>query len=214
MIRRKGPHAATESRKRDIIRAALKCFSEIGFSVTSMEDIRRLSGASTGSIYHHFKGKEQLAAAVYLEGIRDYQSGLIEIFQGAHDAHDGIRAIMGHHLGWVQANPEWSRYLFQKRHSDFPASTESEIAGMNRELARSASEWFGRHIRVGTLRKLPLDIYMSLILGPCMEHTRQLLSGHAVTGTDRAVDELAEAAWRSLAAAPEHTGSSPQGGNA
>lgn len=200
MKRRKGPHANTESRKRDIILAALKCFSEIGFSVTSMEDIRRQSGASTGSIYHHFKGKEQLAAAVYLEGIREYQAGLMEIFRGDRDAHDGIRAIVEHHLCWVRDNPEWSRYLFQKRHSDFLASTESDISGMNRDLAGSASVWFSRHIRAGKLRKLPQDIYMSLILGPCMEHTRQYLSGHAVTGTGRAVDELAEAAWRALAA--------------
>ncbi|HPI92541.1 MAG TPA: TetR/AcrR family transcriptional regulator [Deltaproteobacteria bacterium] len=199
MKRRKGPHASTESRRRDIILAALKCFSEIGFSVTSMEDIRRQSGASTGSIYHHFKGKEQLAAEVYLEGIREYQAGLIEIFQSSRDAKEGIRALIEHHLKWVETNAQWSRYLFQMRHSDFLASTESDISGMNRDLAGSASEWFSRHIGAGKLRKLPQDIYMSLILGPCMEHTRQYLSGHAVTGTDRAVDELAEAAWRALA---------------
>ncbi len=33
-----------------------------------MEDIRKLSGASIGSIYHHFANKELLARALYLEG--------------------------------------------------------------------------------------------------------------------------------------------------
>ena len=31
--------------------------------------------ASIGSIYHHFRSKEQLAAALYVEGLRDYQEG-------------------------------------------------------------------------------------------------------------------------------------------
>jgi AcrR family transcriptional regulator len=33
--------------------------------------VRELSGASTGSIYHHFGDKEGLAAALYIEAMRD-----------------------------------------------------------------------------------------------------------------------------------------------
>ncbi len=200
MKRPKRNHAGTEGRKRDIIRAALTCFSEIGYSRTSMADIRDHSRASTGSIYHHFKSKDQLAAAVYLEGIRDYQAGIIKVFQNDQDARGGIHAIIEHHLRWVEANQEWSRYLFRKRHSGLPASTEEAIDGMNRELMKSATVWFERHMEAGTLRRLPLDIYISLILGPCMENTRQYLSGQAVTETGPAVHELAEAAWRAVAA--------------
>jgi AcrR family transcriptional regulator len=199
MKKRKGPHAKTESRKRDIIQAALRCFSEIGFSETSMEDIRRQSGASTGSIYHHFNGKEPLAAAVYLEGIRDYQTGLIEVFQGDQGAREGIKLLIDHHLRWVEANVQWSRYLFQKRYSGFMSSTEELIASMNRELMEHASRWFSRHIRAGTIRRMPGDVIMSMILGPCMEFTRQYLDGHTVTKIGTTVEVLAEATWRSLA---------------
>jgi len=40
-----------------------------------MADIRVRARASIGSIYHHFRSKEQLAAALYVEGLRDYQEG-------------------------------------------------------------------------------------------------------------------------------------------
>ena len=42
------------------------------------------------------------------------------------------------------------------------------------------------------------DIYISIILGPSMEFTRQYLSGHTRTTMDKAMDHLCEAAWRSL----------------
>ena len=69
-------YAGTESRRKQIILTALACFVEMGFVDTTMEDIRVRSKSSNGSIYHHFKSKDQLAAAVYLEGIIDYQEGM------------------------------------------------------------------------------------------------------------------------------------------
>ncbi|MBO0795388.1 MAG: helix-turn-helix transcriptional regulator, partial [Ktedonobacteraceae bacterium] len=39
-----------ESRRQAILEAALACFASKGFTETTMEDIRKLSGASMGSI--------------------------------------------------------------------------------------------------------------------------------------------------------------------
>ncbi len=199
MRQKKGRHTGTDSRRRDIVNAALNCFSEIGFSETSMEDIRRHSGASTGSIYHHFKSKEQLAAEVYIEGIHNYQEGIIDALAGCEDAREGIFALISHHLRWMEENKEWSRFLFQKRHSVFMASAEEKIAVMNSEFGKNISKFFLRHIHAGTIRALPSDIIISLVFGPCMEFTRQYFSGHSCTAVDEAVRQVSEAVWRALA---------------
>jgi hypothetical protein len=65
---------------------------------------------------------------------------------------------------------------------------------------RHAGGWFSGHIRTGTLRDLPNDIYISIILGPCMEFTRQYLSGQTRTTMDQAIYHLGEAAWQALKA--------------
>lgn len=200
MKARKGTHTGTDSRRSTIIRAALACFSEIGFSETSMADIREHSKASTGSIYHHFKSKEQLASRVYLEGIRDYQACLMAALKDKQGAKEGICALVEHHLKWVRDNGEWSRYLFQKRHFAFMSDTEEEIASLNRELMRHTGGWFSEHVKTGTLRDLPSDICMSIILGPSMEFTRQYLSGHTRTTMELAMVHLCEAAWQALKA--------------
>ena len=39
-------------------------------------DDSRKSGASTGSLYHHFRNKEAIASAIYIEAMADSFSGL------------------------------------------------------------------------------------------------------------------------------------------
>ena len=199
MKQKKGSHAGTENRRRDIIRAALACFSEIGFAETSMADIRQRSKASTGSIYHHFKSKEQLASQVYLEGISDYQSGLIEELEKHNEAEKAIYSIVSYHLNWIRNNPQWSSYLFQKRHSEFMPTVENDLLRLNREFIQRTNNWISLWIKAGAVKDLPPDIILSIILGPCMEYTRQFLSGQANSEIDSAIAQLSEAVWRAIA---------------
>ncbi len=198
MKQKKGRHPGTESRRKTIINAALACFAEIGFSETSMEDIRRKSGASTGSIYHHFKSKEQLAAEVYLAGICNYQEGLIQALEGQTDMEAGVRALVAFHLQWIMENVEWARYLFQKRHSVFMAAAEAKIHSMNKEFSRKLHQWFMQGVNSGAVRMLPADIVAALIIGPCMEFTRQYLAGHNRTDREQAATLMGDAVWRAL----------------
>jgi AcrR family transcriptional regulator len=55
--------AHRESRREQIIAAALACFAEKGFQRTSMADIIAASGLSAGAIYLHFDSKQQIALA-------------------------------------------------------------------------------------------------------------------------------------------------------
>lgn len=196
-------HAKTPSRRREIVQAALACFTESGFAQTSMADIRRRSNASTGSIYHHFKSKEQLASEVYIEGIRNYQEGFLAVLEEQQSARDGIFAVIRYHLHWVSEHPDWTRYLFQKAHAAFMASATEVFAGLNAEFMRRCARWLGVHVMAGTVRRLPPDMYVAILLGPLMEYTRLYLAGQTCTTLDRAMQELASAAWNCLEARPD-----------
>jgi AcrR family transcriptional regulator len=188
----------TGERRGQIVAAALACFSETSYAGVTMEDIRRRSGASNGSIYHHFKSKEQLAAAVYLEGIRDYQQQLLGGLTDELPARDGVFAIIRNHLGWVAANPDWARFLFRMRHEGFMSEAEGAIAVENREFAAVLGRFFGRHAAAGAFRKLPVEIFISLVLGPCQEYARLWLDRALTTEMDRAADQIAAAVWDSI----------------
>ncbi|ABW66267.1 TetR/AcrR family transcriptional regulator [Desulfosudis oleivorans] len=191
-------HAASCGRQRQIIEAALACFTEKGFPATSIADICKKAGASTGSVYHHFKSKGRLAAAIYLEGVRDYQAGMIDALSKETTAKGGIFAIVQYHLTWVKTHPEWARFLFQKRHAEYMDDTEDRMKQLNAEFVKQMSAWFAKHMESGAIRPLPRDVFSALLLGPCQEFARMHVTGYAKTDVTEAARHLAAAAWASL----------------
>src|SRR4051794_25675214 len=51
--------------KREILRAAVKLFSERGFAATSIRDIADESGYTNPALYKHFASKDDLALALF-----------------------------------------------------------------------------------------------------------------------------------------------------
>lgn len=51
-------------RREHLVDAAMRCFARNGYNRTSMRDIAKDAGVTTGAIYAHFSGKEALIAAL------------------------------------------------------------------------------------------------------------------------------------------------------
>lgn len=188
----------TATRRDEILRAALECFTSRGFAATTMEDIRRESGASIGSIYHHFGGKESLAAALYLDGLASYQAGLMGVLDGSPRAEAGVKAVVRHHLDWVSANPALARYLLSSREAEVVAATREPLRELNRSFFAAFDRWLAPHLSAGTLRRLPIDVLHSVLLGPSQEFARLWLAGRTSSAIEDVRDELARAAWNAL----------------
>ena len=190
----------TATRRMQIIHAALACFDLRGVAEATMAEIRQGSGASTGSIYHHFKSKEQLAASVYLEGIRDYQDGFLRVVKTQKRARQGVFAMVRYHLEWVHQKREWARFLLQQRHATFMGETDFEFQELNDRFMQGVSAWFRKQVMAGRIRRLPKDLYIALLLGPCQEYSRLYLSGTTCTALEESIRQIAGGAWRSLGA--------------
>ena len=198
MKKKNSIHVRTKEKQHQIIDAALLCFTEFGFNETSIQDICKRAGASIGSIYHHFKSKEQLASAVYMDGIVEYQEGLIVSMEQEANVPDGIRAIIHFHLNWVADNFNRSRFLFQRRHDDFMKFVEDELTTINANFAHRFASWFKNNVADDQIGKIPPDILSALILGPCLEYTRLYLNGSSSTTVNAAEKRLIKATLKSL----------------
>src|SRR6202165_1191376 len=108
----------TEARRKAILEAALACFASKGFTETTMEDIRKLSGASMGSIYHHFSNKEMLARALYLEG-RSSLNAALSASLTPNSLREGIEAIVRAYLGWFEQHADLGQYILQAGDSEY-----------------------------------------------------------------------------------------------
>jgi AcrR family transcriptional regulator len=58
------PDRAERTRRR-ILEAAGRCFADLGFAKTTVEEIARAAGVSKALVYIHFRGKEELLEAVF-----------------------------------------------------------------------------------------------------------------------------------------------------
>ncbi len=192
-------HAAAAGRRRDILVAALDSFTHLGFAAATMDDIRTRAGASTGSLYHHFAGKEQLAAALYVEALRDYQTGFIATLAPRLSARRAARLMVEYHLSWVQEHPDWARYLLDMgRQAELVAATRAEVEAMNMDFSAAVLAWLAPHFERGVLRRLPPPLLYAVLLGPAQYLARQWLAGRPDPDLAAAVPMLADAAWRAL----------------
>ena len=112
---------STQRRRQAILDAALECFSTIGYDQTTLADMRRKAGASTGSIYHHFGSKERIAASLYLDGLRQTQEAGLAALLHTRTARTGIGAQVGAYIDWVVDHPALATFLFAMRRAPLSA---------------------------------------------------------------------------------------------
>jgi AcrR family transcriptional regulator len=191
---------ATTDRRGEILEAALAVFTRHGYQRATIEEIRAASGASTGSIYHHFGGKEELAAALYVEGLRDYQRSFLDVLERGDDAERTVRAIVANHLEWVASNPEMARYLLSTRAAEVVRATDRELRAMNSGVIGTTREWIEREVEAGALRALPTALYYAILIGPAQEFARQWLRARDEDAMSEAERVLPDAAWRAVRA--------------
>ena len=189
---------ATSARREAILAAALRLFTKNGFADTSIDDLRQASGASVGSIYHHFGGKAGVAAALYAETLRDYQQGMLDLIRERPGARQGIEGIVRHHLAWIANHPDEARYLFGTRAAEVLLASRKELRAMNRTFFKEVFGWLAEQGEAGRIRKVRRNLYFPLVIGPSQELARQWLDGVVEEPLEEAADVLAEAAWNAL----------------
>ena len=75
--------ATKAARRAQIIEAAIDCFLEHGYTNTSMSDIIKASGLSSGSIYSHFSGKEDILIGAVNERLNNVKELYAALPEGA-----------------------------------------------------------------------------------------------------------------------------------
>jgi AcrR family transcriptional regulator len=189
---------STASRRQAILDAALHCFTESGYAATNVEDIRDRSGASIGSIYHHFGGKEQIAAALYLEALCRYQEGFIAELGAHRDPEAGVKAVVRYHLHWVAEHGALARFFLTHRPPEVRMASQGVTDDLNHDFFARIAEWFVPHMKAGRIRKLPTDLLTAVLVAPAHYFSLLWTSGQSETRIERASAALADAAWQAL----------------
>lgn len=186
------------SARQSILVAALGLFSTRGYEASTIEGLRAASGASTGSIYHHFKSKQDLAAALFVEGLAYYQEEVLAIYAANPDAEEGVRSIVRHYLRWTAENRSLARFLLTTREPEVRAASNPSLEELNRRFYAETEAWRCAKVERGALKAMPSGIFRTIVTGPAEAFARRWLAGRMDIPIEAAAGQLAEAAWRAV----------------
>jgi len=82
------------SKKDNILKAALRLFAEKGFKDTPMTELSKVTGAAEGTIFYHFKCKEDIFLAI-LENVRKEITGEFERYFRERQFPNGLEMMEG-----------------------------------------------------------------------------------------------------------------------
>lgn len=181
----------------DIMTAALEIFLKHGVDAARVEDICGLSGASVGSLYHHFGDKGRLASRVYLAAIEKYLCGLEQHLIPCDDAEHLIGGVVTYHLDWCRDNNAWARYLLNMR-DVVSGQDEVFLTALNKRYLKKIIEQVEDYAAKGQIKTLPRYLYLPLVLGPLAELSRQYINGRQKHIPDHARDALIDVIWGGL----------------
>lgn len=181
--------------------AALQCFTRHGVEATAIDMIREASGASVGSLYHHFGNKEGIAAEVYKEGLRDFRACLAEALTDVDSLAGAARSIVLANVDWISANPDWARFIFNYRMAPARAEGDADLQAETQAAQEALQRQLLRLLAPGQTLAWSPDICQAVIIGPVHYYARQWLDGRRDVSLSDMREVFAEAAARSVAAA-------------
>ncbi|NQY65384.1 MAG: TetR/AcrR family transcriptional regulator [Alteromonadaceae bacterium] len=74
--------------------AAAKLFKEKGYSQTTVRDIAAAVGIQSGSIFHHFKNKEQILKTVIIDAILRVLSSMEEALSSTNNVDEQLESLV------------------------------------------------------------------------------------------------------------------------
>ncbi|MDN5852701.1 MAG: TetR/AcrR family transcriptional regulator [Actinomycetia bacterium] len=165
-----------------------------------MEQVRREAGVSNGSLYHHFGSRAELAGHLLVDGMAQSQRAVLQALGAASGAECGVRDVVRAGLVWIEEHTELARVLYGDLPDDVLLAAEPTFGQQNLNYVDVVGGWLQAQAEQGTMVRRPFAVTHALWLGPAQEFARHWLRGRSpLSPTDAALD-LAEGAWRALAA--------------
>jgi AcrR family transcriptional regulator len=186
-----------DTRRQDILDAALDVFLERGFDGATLAQIRARSGASTGSIYHFFRGKADIAAALLTAATSGWASQAIND-SAPDDARAMIRGSVSGFLRWGRENPRLFAFMDDLLARSSASAEFQQVAELLADGRRQASELYAGWAKAGLVRPISWDLAYALIMGPAYAVLRNRPQ-RPLGDTDIAI--IVDAAWAAVAAA-------------
>jgi AcrR family transcriptional regulator len=138
-----------ENRREALLEAAAELFGSRGYEGTSMRDIASAVGMLPGSVYYHFRSKDDLLLEVHREGVRHFHEALDTALAAAGtDPRERFLAASRAHLATLLDGSRYAQIVT-------PEFTRSVPPEMRREMIADRDRYEARFIELIDALPLP-----------------------------------------------------------
>jgi AcrR family transcriptional regulator len=188
-------------KRRAILDAALRTFSERGYHGTAVPDVARAAGVATGSLYHYFANKEALVNEVFRDAKLRLRAALVDDMISLKDydldlGERWFKEMWRRLVAFAQREPDAFRFLEMQDHAPYldVESRQIELSVLA-PLLRAGNKLHGR------LGGAPPDVAIALLWGAFVGLVKAARLGY-IRIDDRKLEQAASACWRMIA--PEY----------
>lgn len=100
--------------KRAIFESAIKVFSNNGYTGATMDEVVAKAGVAKGSLYYHFKSKEELFIFIIREGINFINEEIEEATKDIKDPYEIIKVSAKVQLKYVYENKDLFKVIISQ----------------------------------------------------------------------------------------------------
>jgi AcrR family transcriptional regulator len=150
------PGAADHPRRERLIEVAARVFNQKGYEAASLREICEAAGILPGSMYYHFRSKEDLYVQLHAEGFRQVTEAVDRALQGKTDPWERLESAIAAHLGELV------------KHSDVAGVTGASLfhaapPALQRRLNRDRAPYESLFRELIDALPLPPDVEQSLL---------------------------------------------------
>lgn len=109
--------------KNQITKAALGLFIRKGIKATTTREIATKAGIAEGTIYRHFKSKNDIASELFVHYMNLFRNRLLEAEQASDEPRESIREMIKVFFEFAKDEPKAYDYIMAGHYSELPKMT-------------------------------------------------------------------------------------------
>ena len=109
--------------KNQISKAALGLFIKKGIKATTTKEIARKAGIAEGTIYRHFKSKNDIASELFLNYMTVFRDRLSEAEMKSNEPRESIKEMINAFFHFAKSEPKAYNYIMAGHYSELPKMT-------------------------------------------------------------------------------------------
>lgn len=183
----------SEITKKKVLDTAYDLYVEHGLFGVSMKDICETSGVSNGSVFHHFKSKEQIIVEIYVRerhAYWDFAVQALEVYEG--EPPDAIGEAVRATLLYQEKHPKRHDFMIQCGAYGPSERLLEPVRMLNAKFIERFVKWALPHLEAETLKLLDPELTSALLFAPSQWMGRAWATGQTDKKPSAYADELAK----------------------